>query len=530
MLYRLNIGYENSETFRDNNKRKTLLIAPSFTLKPFEGTQVDVDVVYDNFDGFLDRGIGVRNNDFYYLPRGFNVNLKTDFFKSQFMTLSGRLTQRITDNLSFHASYMKGVYKEELNEFRTLNTFANPPINTVMNMRFIDKSMKDYTGSLVSYLAYHSNWANTQHRMILGVDHANYLPDKDNFQREARNRLLDGDTVGLLVDLDNPLREVIDKYSYVWMPKASFPFLNPYNSLGIYFQDHMTIGDRWQFVLGLRHERYRSSSADLKNTYSTSQSAWLPRFGLTYKVNKQLNYFASYTQGYVPLGADFIYNYQNYGAEKAFNPEKSYQLETGLKMGYFQNQLQAELSVFHISRQNMLINTGAISDLGFPIYRQSGEVISQGVELDFRGQITPEFQLSGNFSFNNTEVRKSSIDSEIGQMLPNAPRHAAGFWAKYILPKNLFKGLGFGVGFSNVSARRMENFIRIDDQGNEVWDKWPAYLTVNSALYYHLRGVRVSINANILSDKYYYIGGFDYTRGFVGAPRNFMLSLSYRFR
>lgn len=95
---------------------------------------------------------------------------------------------------------------------------------------------------------------------------------------------------------------------------------------------------------------------------------------------------------------------------------------------------------------------------------------------------------------------------------------------------HLFKGLGFGVGFSHVSARRMENFVRIDDQGNEVWDKWPAYLNVNSALYYHLRGVRISINANNLLDKYYYIGGFDYTRGFVGAPRNFMLSLSYRFR
>lgn len=42
-------------------------------------------------------------------------------------------------------------------------------------------------------------------------------------------------------------------------------------------------------------------------------------------------------------------------------------------------------------------------------------------------------------------------------MLPDALRHVAGFWAKYILPKNLFKGLGFGIGFSHVSARRMEN-------------------------------------------------------------------------
>lgn len=529
ILYRLNVGYENSKTFRDNNQRKTLLFAPSFTFKPVDGTQIDVDMVYDNFNGFLDRGIGIRNNDLYALPRGFNVNQPSDYFHSNFITLSARLSQKINENLSFHASYMKAIYQEDLNELRTLNTFSDAPANTIMNMRFLEKKMKDYTDNLVSYLSYSNHWGNTEHRMILGVDYASYSPDRDNVQKEARSRVLDGDTVRLTVDLDNPIKELISPSSYVWLPQASFPFLNPYKSVGIYFQDQVTIGDKWHIIFGLRHERYSSSSADLLETYNTSQSSWLPRFGLTYKINNQVNYFASYSQGYIPVGADFVHNHENYGANTAFKPEKSYQIETGFKMGFFNNQLQTEMSVFHINRRNMLMSTGAVSEAGFPIYRQSGEVYSQGIELDFRGQITKDFQLSGNYSFNHTGVKTSSIQSEVGQMLPNAPRHVAGLWAKYVIPKNALKGLGFGAGLSHVSNRRMENFTRKDNHGNEQWDKWPAYTTINAALYYHVKGVRLSLNANNILDKYYYLGGFDYTRGFVGAPRNFMISMGYSF-
>ncbi|KAF5278680.1 hypothetical protein FQR65_LT15598 [Abscondita terminalis] len=57
VLYRLNVGYENSRTFRDVNQRKSILVAPSFSFRPAEGTTMDVDLTYDNFDGYLDRGL-----------------------------------------------------------------------------------------------------------------------------------------------------------------------------------------------------------------------------------------------------------------------------------------------------------------------------------------------------------------------------------------------------------------------------------------------------------------------------------------
>jgi len=526
-LYRINVAYETSRTFRDNNQRRNILVAPSFTFRPTEGTQIDVDLTYDDFDGALDRGIGIRNKDFYGLDRAFNVNQPTDFYRSKFLTFATRFSQDITQNLSFHMNYMKSIYGEDLNEFRTLNTFADPPANTIMNMRFLSKNVKDYTDNLVSYLSYNLNRPGHTHRLVLGVDYAQYGGDKNNVQREARRRMLDGEEVPLTINLENPVRDVIDVGSYIWLAQAEFPFLNPYRSMGFYIQDQITIGQRLNVVMGLRHEYYRSSSADLAESYKTSQHAWLPRFGLTYHINDQMNYFASYSQGYVPVGADFMHNHEQYGSDSPFRPERSFQVETGLKTGFFNNQLQTELSLFHIGRENMMIATGEMGDSGFPVYRQSGEVISQGVELDFRGQVTKEFQVMANYSFNHTEVKRSSMEIEVGMPLANAPKHMGSVWMKYVIPDATFKGLGFGAGMNFMNSRRMENPMAIDEEGTMAWDRWPGYEVWNAALYYHLKGARLSLNVNNILDRYYYLGGFDYTRGFVGMPRSVMLSLGF---
>ncbi|MBN8147906.1 TonB-dependent receptor, partial [Vibrio vulnificus] len=81
-----------------------------------------------------------------------------------------------------------------------------------------------------------------------------------------------------------------------------------------------------------------------------------------YKINEQINYFASYSQGYVPVAANFVVNHKDYGSDTPFKAERSFQVETGAKAGFLNNQLQMDLSLFRIERQNMLIGTGRVSD------------------------------------------------------------------------------------------------------------------------------------------------------------------------
>jgi len=529
ILYRFNAGYEDTKTFRDVNRQKRMMLAPSFTFKPAAGTTVDIDVVYNQFNGYLDRGMGIKENNFYALPRSFTLSQPSDFYNSKTFSFSGRLAQRLAENVSLNLSYMKSIYQEDVNEHRTLNTFADAPHNTIMNMRFFDRHGRDYTDNVVGYIKWDLLGDKIDHHIVAGIDFAQYRGDKENQLREARQQTVDGKVVPLTFDLNNPTYTTHDLTNYVWRTQVAYPFLSPYKTTGKYIQDQISIADRLKLIVGLRHEHYSSETIDGQNRFHATQNALLPRFGMTYGINKQINYFASYSQGFVPVGANFIQNYKDYGADKPFEAERSFQIETGLKTGFFKDQLQMDLSLFQIERRNMLIATGTINDSGLPEYRQSGKALSRGVELDVRGQLTKEFQVMANYTFNHTEVKASSVASEVGQALPGAPKNMASAWLKYVFSNTSLKGLGFGAGVYYVDSKRMDNSIGKDSEGNALWGQWPSYTTVNAAAYYHIGAMKMALNLNNVFDKYYFLGGFDYTRAFAGAPRNIMVSIGYSF-
>lgn len=236
ILYRLNAGYESSKTFRDINNRKNMAVAPSFTFKPTAGTTIDVDLVFDQFNGYLDRGMSTKGGDLYGLPRTFTLSQPSDYFKTKTTTISGRLSQRLTNDLNLHVNYMKSIYEEDLNEHRTLNTYANPE-QTIVNLRFFDRHGKEYTDNVVSYLKWDKYGKNIDHHLVFGIDYAQYKGDKNSYQREARSKTVHGETVALTFDMNNPTYQGADISTYVWRSNSQYPFMSPYKSTGIYIQD-----------------------------------------------------------------------------------------------------------------------------------------------------------------------------------------------------------------------------------------------------------------------------------------------------
>lgn len=529
ILYRLNAGYENSKTFRDINEQTSYAFMPSFTFRPTDKTQLDVDLVFDSFDGYLDRGMGIRSGDLFALSRSFTLSQPSDFYKASTTSFSARFQHRINSGLSINLSYMKSIYKEDVNEHRTLNTFADAPNNTIMNLRFFDRHGRDYTDNAVAYLKWDLFGDKIDHHIVGGVDYAQYRGGKDNQLREARSKKVDGEIVPLTFDLYNPTYEIQDISNYVWRPQGQYPFLSPYKTTGVYIQNQMSIGYRLKLVAGIRQEFYSSETTDSKERKTASQNVFLPRLGVTYEINDDVSYFASYSQGFVPVGANMILNYRDYGSDSEFKSEKSFQIETGVKTTFFKKQLQMDVALFHIERRDMLLTTGSLTNEGLPIYRQSGKVISSGLELDLRGQITPELQILGGYTFNKTEVKASSISTEVGLGLPGAPKNMANLWLKYVFFKSALKGLGAGLGVYYVGERRMDASIGVNSNNVALWDYWPEYTTLNAALFYHIGALKVAVNLDNMFDKYYYYGGFDYTRAFPGAPRNLKVSLGYSF-
>ncbi|WP_333781493.1 TonB-dependent siderophore receptor [Chryseobacterium gambrini] len=56
LLYRFNGAHQNARSFRDNVKNNGLLIAPSISFVPNDKTSVNVEMIYSEMNGNLDRG------------------------------------------------------------------------------------------------------------------------------------------------------------------------------------------------------------------------------------------------------------------------------------------------------------------------------------------------------------------------------------------------------------------------------------------------------------------------------------------
>ncbi|RNI21938.1 TonB-dependent siderophore receptor [Rufibacter latericius] len=530
LLYRLNVGYENTKTFRDVNDRASFIVAPTITFRPTENTTLNAELVFSNFNGYLDRGLPIEAGDLYALPFSFTLSQPNDHFRVTDLSLNASLNQKIKERLSFNVAYMKFAYAEDIREHRTLNTFADAPLNTVMNLRYFERRAKEYTDNLSAYFSYSGSTGPIQHKVVVGADYVKFTTDKNSTMFEARQQSVAGKTVPLTFDLRNPVYEIKDATDYIRRPIPQFfiDYINSeYYTTGLYVQDQVDVTDKLGLLLGLRYELFRDERDYGNGEERVQQNVFLPRAGLTYSLLENVNYFASYSQGFRPINPQYIKFPERYGRTEPFSNEQSYQMETGLKGEFFQKALFATVSLYQIEKRNTLVNTGQVTEEGNPIYRQNGKARSRGVELEVNGNVLPNFNLNASYAFNRTEIIDADVAAENGMMAANAPKHSAGLWAKYTFTTPGLNGLGLALGGNYVSRRRMEIQVNAVNTGELIWDYWPEYTVANAALFYHVNKFKLSLNLNNVLNKRYFVGGYDYFRASPGAPRNFIATVGY---
>jgi len=544
VLYRFNAGYEKTNTFRDVNDTKSLMLAPTVTFLVSDKTTLNAELVYTHSDGFLDRGLPAKGNDLFALPRSFTLSQPSDYFRTSTYYLNASLSHKFTNWLSFNASYLDFTYREDLSEHRTLNSYDNSdptrPANSLMNLRYFDRRAEEYTKNLSAYLVATRATGALTHKLVLGADYIRFDTDRESAMFEARQRLattvasgvVSQRVVPLQFDLNRPSYEIRDPSTYIRRPTPQFflDYLNSvYHTTGLYVQDQLEVTPRLGLLLGARYELFADERDYGDGLANVPQTRLLPRAGLTYALRDNLNYFASYSAGFRPLKPEYIHFPERYGRSAAFSPETSYQLETGLKGEFFDRALLATAAIYQIVKRNQLVNTGSLTADGAPVYRQNGQARSRGFEVELTGNLLPNFSLNANYAFNHTQVLEADLAAENGQPLANAPQNSAGLWAKYTLLVPALRGLGVAVGGNYVGRRRFENQAVPPAGGAAYWAYWPGYAVADAALFYTVNRFNFHVNVNNLFDKYYFVGGYDFFRASPGAPRNYMATLGYSF-
>ena len=554
LLYRLNLGYETTDGYRDLQGRNTLTIAPSFSFIPNEKTRFNVDITYYRLDGKVDRGQTIFGDaDLYSVPITRSLSATNDFLKETQMNITLGLTHKITDALSFNSTYLNSSYSEDLREHNQANSYymqqqgkANTGDPTKILMQALLRQRTFRNNSFNNYFNYNFTTGLVKHTLLVGYDYfqvellpgasqltaGGYLlkngkttttfnPAKLNtYVVDANNNPVTNVPV---FDLNKPTTGNVMKETgkYIFTSGNTKPTLQ--TSHGVYLQEQLEVSIV-KLLLGLRKEFFMDYiNYKENNEEKIEQQALIPRVGLVITANDNINFYSTWMKGFEPQTAAIQSEPDRYGGP--FDPVYSELYEMGVKTDWFNNRLSATASVFKIIQQNSLYDAFP-AVIGKPDYKmQIGEEESNGFEFDLAGEITPNWSILANYAYIDARITKTASNSEkdFDMQRPSTPRHSGNIWTKYIITEGPLKHLGFGAGYNFVTER----YGQVGRRTNTT--VYPGYGLVNAVLYYKINQIQLQLNLNNVLNQTHWVGGYDKLRSFPGAPRNINASVTYKF-
>ena len=554
LLYRLNLGYENTDGFRDLQGLTTFIVAPSFTYILSDRTQLNADLTYNNNMGNPDRGLSLPGKgDIFSVPYYSSLGAASDYLSENTLNLSFALSHQLAKGLLFNSTYLYSNYVDRGEEHTTQHRYqklgdgTDDP--TRVEMRFDRRYRHITANNFNNYLTWDVATGALKHKLLLGYDYFNTSIAPGLTSLSASGYLLKNGTVAdgfdvakkdlyLLDAKGNPRPNVPsfdlnstvgnrlqDVTKYIFKTGAGNPngqgnAIRTYSN-GVYLQEQLHWG-RLQTLLSARVEWFTDVTRDTKGIEKkTTQTAFIPRVGLVYELTPSTNVYASWIRGFEPQS---VTSQSDPEVGGPFAPMKSELWEVGAKGEYLNKRLSVTTSLFRIRKNNSLYPAGVEGKPRLMV--AIGEEVSRGVEFDVSGRILPYWSIMASYTYNRAEITKAAPGTtDLNVQRPSTPRHAANLWTKFIIPSGALRNLGVGLGINGVTSREGQVGRRKPDQ----LVTYPGYTLLNLALYYKVRDIQLQLNWNNVLDKRYYIGGMDRFRSFPGAPSNINLTATYRF-
>lgn len=561
LLYRVNGAYQEARSYRDLAANKSMLISPSFSYLPNKKTAINAELIFSNMNGVLDRGQPIFGaqagvTELNSTPISLNLGASNDFFKSKELILMGNFTHQFTPNISFTTSYMKQSWTENLQEHRTTNAFAvdieNKPVTSLAAMQFIQRQQYWNIDNLSSYFNFKVKTGALKHQILLGYDLNYWEKLKGGGQNAARGFLLkDGSVASSFVlanaanyqtitaagrtiprpnvnhfDLSNPTYTIRNVTDYTLNVRTALPAALTTNN-ALYIQEYVQ-WNKLSLLLSLRQEWFEDiTNYESNNELAFQNSKLLPRVGLTYAITEKINVYGTYLQGFQPQSNTVTLMPSTgafFGVPKSaaqFQPLESDLKELGVKANLFQNKITLSAAIYEINQRNILMNA---NDPAQPdLLVQRGADRSRGFELDLTGYINEHWQINASYSYIDAEIVNDAKAELIGQRKENTPTNSTNLWTRFNFGLNSpLKDIGIGLGIQHQGSR-----IPWFTRAFEV----PAFTIFDAAFYYTpaKSNVQIALNANNLFNETYWIGAQNYLRLFPGAPRNVILTATYRF-
>jgi len=496
---RLNMGNEDTDSFRDNISGNRKLFAPSISWQLTPQLNWLVQYEYSRYDRTPDRGIpGVRG-------RPANVSRDTtygdprDYIDDTTQSLRSKLAYELND--TWQLRHTLGVFKLDSDFDNTYQTGYNPVTNQVARQRW----QQDLTTRNVFNNVELEGGFDTfglEHRLLTGVELGSQRRDPKLYS--AVTATVPG------LDLNRPNRHL----SHTGPVKISSNNHTEVESQGLYVQDQLRLNDQWQVLAGLRYDRFEVDTTNKitnvrqkVDSHNTS-----PRLGVVWTPVENHSFYASWSKTFSPTGGGLIGITPNAaGNANDLSPELTKQKEIGVKSDWLDDRLSTTLAVYELE----LYNRRTRDPENPLITLLSGIQRSRGVELTTTGKIAGNWYVRGGVGLQDAKVVKDNNGFEGKRISDVAKRNASLFvtWKPQM-------GWYAETGLTLVGERYADNANTVVLPGYGRWDA--------------LAGFRhkewdVKAALNNISDKTYYASATSANQIQFGDPRSLVVTGTYNF-
>ncbi len=520
LLYRMNVSYENSGSFREFVDSEKVFVAPVLQWNISPRTQAILEMEYRHENNSYDPGAGAliidgkRANGTWINPRLAKIPRERNLIEpdnknpldNEFIGFS--VNHQFNDDWTL--SEQLGI--NLLDRTRTaMNSGALNADKRTLNRQLLtsDFYTNDSYFTTTNLTGHFDTWG-LKHTLLVGGDY--YLQDENSVGYSS--------TVASTIDIYNPVHTGLPPVNPT--TRASQSFHSTTDLYGIYLQDQIKLPYNVHVMGGFRYQ-YVEQYNVLTKQIGQKADAVTPQVGLLWQPIKWLSLYGNYVENFGATNGQ--------GQNGTFlPPQTAQQWEGGFKTSFFDDRLSTTIAYFNLTKQN--IPTIDPANQTFSI--ATGEAQSRGVEVDVRGEILPGWNAIATYAYTETEVLKENNPNSIpvGSPLRGIPKNTSALWTTYDFQQDYLRGFKVGAGVDLYSSRKATfNYQDFDFAGYGVVNLLGSY-TRNVAK----TKVTLQLNVNNLLDKEYIHDGFIQsnsptlqTRTTWGTPRTLMGSVKVEF-
>lgn len=474
---RINLEYRQADSYVDHVDSNDFFIAPTIRVLPADGHIIDIDVEYAHQELVPYRGVPSKNGKPVDLPVSTYFGGTNDYQESDSLRVAVDYEWRLNDQWVWNNRAAFNHIELEQKGTRQGKVTGNEVSQTVNNFGYDPRTTTTLQSELI--------WETNDNQLMLGAD----------FNQIDIDLTLASDKTLPPQNIYNPVVGPT--------PDPGFkPFRdNTTTTTGVYVQDVYTWGDL--SVIG----NVRYDSMELEQQKAGSGKEKLDddkvsyRAGLVYRINYDTSVYASLARSWqLPYAGIYI----NPKLAEFFHTDLK---EVGAKAYLLDNALMLNAALFQIDQEQPQTNVdGDVID--------KIEVRHQGIELEARGQITKQWDISVGYSYLDAE------DKATGKKPNDVSDHLFSLWSTYQLDDNW--RLGGGVKYVGDRYAGNDEAVALGD-----------YTTVDLMAAYTTGRHKIQANAYNILDEKYILGATNGTSGLnqigYGAPAEFMLSYGYQF-